>query len=181
MRMRHGAVLVALAGLLSQATPASASHCGAGSYGCCPEPSCDAQCCFPACQQQCCTKYKLVWDNCLETRWHTTYQTVCEQVTKQFCEQQCKECCHTVCRPVQETCYKECCHQVPKQICETCYKEVCCTQYKCCVEQRYHLCKRCEYQEVCYTKTKRHKCGEWVAEEYCVPGKKMKCRQECRE
>jgi hypothetical protein len=102
-------------------------------------------------------------------------------VTKQFCEQRFKECCHNVCRPVQETCYRECCHQVSKQICETCYKDVCSTQYKCCVDTRYHLCKRCENQEVCYNKTKKHKCGHWETEEYCVPGKKIKCRQECRD
>src|SRR5262249_57125422 len=52
MRMRHGAVLVALAGLLSQATPAWASHCGAGSYGSWGEPCLGAPGNFPNLHQQ---------------------------------------------------------------------------------------------------------------------------------
>src|SRR5207247_2577295 len=106
MRMRHGAVLVALAGLLSQAAPATAGHCGAGSYGCCEQPSCDAQCCFPACQAQCRTTYKLVYDTCMETRWHTCYQTVCETVMKPVCKTCYREECKTCFKPCYETCYR---------------------------------------------------------------------------
>src|SRR5262245_41665057 len=30
-------------------------------------------------------------------------------------------------------------------------------------------------------KTVEKKCGEWVVEQYCVPGKKTQCRRECRD
>jgi len=87
MRMRLAVpLLTALAGLCLAAQQAAASHCGAESYGCSPQPSCDAQCCFPACQQQCKTCYKLVYDTVLEKRWHTCYQTVQETVMKNVCK-----------------------------------------------------------------------------------------------
>ena len=101
MRMRLGApLLAALVGLLGAVQPAAAGDCGAAKYASCPEPCCDAQCCFSSCQQQCRTCYKLVYDTVLEKRWHTCYQTVQE----------------TVMKPVCKTCYRE--------ECKTCYKHV---------------------------------------------------------
>ena len=83
MRMRLGApLLVALVGLLGAAQSATAANCGCASYSSCAEPCCDSQCCFTACQQQFKTRYKLVWDTCLEKRWHTCYQTSQETVMK---------------------------------------------------------------------------------------------------
>ena len=66
-----------------------------------------------------------------------------------------KEVCTNVCRPVTETCMK--------QVCETCYKNVEETCYKDCVQTIS--------KQVCSTKTVSKKCGEWVCESYCVPGK----------
>src|SRR5271165_2430575 len=128
MRMRLAApLLVGLVGLCA-VNSASASHCGAGSYGCTDQPTCDAQCCFPAQCQQTRTVYKLVWDNVLEKRWHTCYQTVPEtvmkQVTKTCYRDEVKTCYKTVhetcwktvtetcCKPVTETCWKDCCYTV---------------------------------------------------------------------
>ena len=53
MRMRMGAtLLVAVCGLFGTVGGASASHCGAASYGCCPQPCCEAQSCYPSASQQ---------------------------------------------------------------------------------------------------------------------------------
>ena len=54
MRRRITAsLLAAVAALLGASQSASASHCGAASYGCCPQPVSDAQCCHPTqCKQQ---------------------------------------------------------------------------------------------------------------------------------
>src|SRR5262249_56544925 len=101
LRMLLGAsLMVALAGLFGAATTAAASHCGAANYNCCPQPQCDAQCCFSSCQQECRTCYKLVYDTVLEKRWQTCYRTVQETVMKPVC----KTCYRNECR----TCYKTC-------------------------------------------------------------------------
>src|SRR5262245_31745761 len=107
MRMRLGApLLAALVGLLGAVQTARASHCGAGNYDCCPQNSCDAQCCFTSCKQQCRPCYKLVYDTCLETRWHTCYQNVTETVMKPVCKTCYREECRTCYKPCYETCYK---------------------------------------------------------------------------
>src|SRR5262245_33901369 len=91
MRMRLGAtLLVAAASFAWFASPAQAAHCGAGSYGCGTQPTCDAQCNFGAHCNQCRPSYKVVYDNCTEKRFHTCYQNVTETVMKQ----------------VQKTCYR---------------------------------------------------------------------------
>ena len=108
MRMRLAApLLVGLVGLCA-AGSASASHCGADCYGCTAQPTCDAQCCFPAQCQQTKVVYKLVWDNCLEKRWHTTYQTVQETVMKNVCKTCYREECRSGVRNCTETCWKVC-------------------------------------------------------------------------
>ena len=107
MRMRLMAPLaVALLTLLGSAKPASAQLCGASTYSCCSQPSCDAQCCFSSCQQQCRTCYKLVYDNVLEKRWQTCYQTVQETVMKQVCKTCYRDECKTCYKPCYQTCYK---------------------------------------------------------------------------
>src|SRR5262249_51678983 len=89
------------------------------------------------------------------------------------------EVCCTVCRPVCETCYKEVCCTVCKPVCETCYKDVCCTTYTNSVETCYKECVKKVSRPVCTTKTVQKKCGEWVCETYCKPGKKVCCSDCC--
>jgi len=102
MRMRLGVpLLAAVAGLLGAVHPAAAANCGACSYSGCAQPTCDAQCCFTSCQQECKPKYKLVYDNVLETRWHTCYQTQQECVMKPVC----KTCYREECRTCMKPCY----------------------------------------------------------------------------
>src|SRR5919198_1405370 len=156
MRMRLGApVLAALAALLWAGQYAAAAHCGAGSYGCSPQPCGDAQCCFPACQAQIKTCYKLVYDTCLEKRWVTCYQTVQETVLKKVCE----------------TCYREDCKTCYKPCYETCIKEVCWTEYRTCVETCYKNVTRTVCRPVTTCKTVSRKVRECCTETYCVPGK----------
>jgi hypothetical protein len=229
MRMRVGALLAAVTGLVAQAQLATAGHGGAANYSSCPQPVASAHVSFPACQQQLQPGYRLVYDNVMETRWHTTYQTVQETVMKQVCKtcyreeprttyKTCYETCYKdvtcpVTRQVPVTCYKDVCYtvcrpaqvqqvkkvkaQVAKQICEqkvkcvedpvcrtvqeTCYKDVCCTTYKDVVETQYKCEKRKVCKPVTYMKTVTHKCNEWVEEQYCVPGKKIRCKEECRD
>src|SRR5579872_5062913 len=99
-------LLVALAGLYSSAGTAVAANCGAGTYGCCPQPTCDAQCCFPAISNLLRPRYQLVYDTVMEKRWHTCYQTVQETVQKQVCRTCYKEECKTCYKNCTETCYK---------------------------------------------------------------------------
>src|SRR5262245_45831546 len=134
MRMRLGAPLVvALVALFGATQSASAQHCGAATYGCCPQPSCDAQCCFSSAQNPNRTCYKLVYDTVLEKRWQTCYKTVNETVMQQvqktcyrnecrteYRTQQCtvmktvqQECV----KPCYTTCYKDC----PYTVCRPCY------------------------------------------------------------
>src|SRR5262249_54925706 len=109
----------------------------------------------------------------------------CCQVCKKVCEQHCREECHTVCRKVQETCVKEVCCTVCRPVTECVMKEVCCTAYKevteCCLQER----KRTVCKPVTTYKTVARKCGEWVNEEYTVPGKQCvkweKIPEECYE
>src|SRR5947209_8004669 len=167
MRMRMGVpMLVALVGLLGTVQAARASHCGAGKYDCCSQPCCEAQSCFSSCQTQCQPCYKLVYDTVLEKRWHTCYQNVTETVMKPVCKTCYREECKTCYKTVKETCYhtvQETCQRPVKQ---TCMKE--------CVE---YVCK-----PVCTMKTVQKKCGEWVTETYCVPGKtKTVWQKTCEE
>src|SRR5262249_41827312 len=107
MRMRLGAPLVvALVALFGAVQSAHANNCGAATYSCCPQPSCDAQCCFSSAQNQCRTAYKLVYDTVLEKRWQTCYKQVNETVMQQ----------------VQKTCYRN--------ECRTCYRTQQCTVMK---------------------------------------------------
>src|SRR5262249_52480718 len=148
MRMRLAApLLAAVAGLFGAVQSASAGPVGASGYGGCPEPWCDAQCCFPSCCQQGKTCYRLADDAGMEKRWETCYQTVCETCYKNVCKtcyrEECKTCmknvcetcyrdeCYTVCRPVCHTTFKEVCETVCRPHCETCYKQV-----------PYTICKR---------------------------------------
>src|SRR5262249_15769616 len=70
-----------------------------------------------------------------------------------------------------ETCYKDVCQTVCKPVCETCYKDVCCTTYNTVTETCYKNVTRTVCKPVCSMKTVQKKCGEWVTEQYCVPGK----------
>src|SRR6476661_4346241 len=125
MRMRLGAPLaVAVVGLLWAASPANAAFNGATKYANCPQSCCDAQSCFSSVQQQCRTRYQLVYDNVLEKRFHTTYQTVNETVMKQVCK--------TCYRTEQKTCYKTCR--------ETTYKMVECQVQKPCYQTVMKAC-----------------------------------------
>src|SRR4051812_40461091 len=113
-------LLVALAGLIGSAGTAAAANCGAGSYGCCPQPTCDAQCCFPAATCSLKPRYQLVHDTVMEKRWHTCYQTVQETVNKQVTKTCYREECRTCYKNVQETCYRTveqtCCRPVTETI-----------------------------------------------------------------
>src|ERR1043165_4048700 len=93
-------LLIALAGLFGMAGTAAASHCGAESYGCCNQPTCDAQSCFGAISNLLRPRYQLVYDTVMEKRWHTCYQTVTETVMKPVCK--------TCYRDEVKTCYKNC-------------------------------------------------------------------------
>src|SRR5262249_11543147 len=73
---------------------------------------------------------------------------------------------------IPETCYKEVCCTVCRPVCETCMKEVCCTTYNTVQETCYRECKKTVCKPVCEMKTVQKKCGEWVCETYCVPGRK---------
>src|SRR2546421_624028 len=107
MYKRMGAlVLVVLASLFGANRAADASGCGAGGYGCCPQPTCDAQSCFPAVQKQCRVSYQLVYDTVHEKRWHTCYQTVQETVMRNVTKTCYREEQRTCYRTVHETCYK---------------------------------------------------------------------------
>src|SRR5262245_6091087 len=246
MRMRLGALLAVVTGLVAQAQLATAGHCGAANYSSCPQPVCDAQVSFSSCQQQGHGPCRLVYENVMETRYRTCYQTVQETVMKQVCKtcyreeprttfKTCKDTCYkevhcpfttkvpvtcykdvpcTVCKPVTVQKVQTVKAQVAKQICEqgvrcvydpvcktvqkTCYrdlgpaqvcrpspqpvyKDVCTTCYKDVVETQY----RCEKRKVCkpvtYMKTVTHKCNEWVEEQYTVPGKKIRCKEQVRD
>src|SRR5579883_2567637 len=119
MNIRMSAPLVvALVSLLAAVQPAAASNCGAANYSCCPQPTCDAQCCFPAAQQQLRTTYKLVYSTELEKRWTTCYQTVQETVMKEVCKTCYREEQKTCYKPCYTTAYKEC----PITVNKPCYK-----------------------------------------------------------
>src|SRR3954468_11968129 len=106
MRMQVGATLLCavVAGLSMAVQSASASHCGAASYGCCPQPACDAQCCYPTATTQLKTCYKLVYDTVMEKRWTTCYQTVNETVMKTVCRTCYRDECKTCYKPCYSTC-----------------------------------------------------------------------------
>src|SRR5262249_23294908 len=53
-----------------------------------------------------------------------------------------------------------------------CYKDVCVTCYNTVQETCYKDCVKTICKPVCTMKTVQKKCGEWVTEEYTVPGKK---------
>ena len=105
MRMRLGAPLTAiLVGLLGAVQGASASHFGADCYdGCSRSRAATPSRASRPASSRCKTCYKLVWDNVMEKRWHTTYQTVQETVMKQVCKtcyrDECKTCYRTCTRP----------------------------------------------------------------------------------
>jgi hypothetical protein len=63
--------------------------------------------------------------------------------------------CETHCRTVQETC------------CKT----VCCTTYTNEVQTCYRECVKTVCRPVTTCKTVEKKCGEWVTEQYCIPGR----------
>ena len=123
MRMRLGVpLLAAMVGLLGAVQNAAASYCGADKYTNCSEP-CEAQCCFSSCCEQVKVRYKLVWDTCLEKRWHTCYQTVQETVMKPVCKTCYREECKTCYKPCYETCYKTVQQNCCKPVYQTCWKE----------------------------------------------------------
>src|SRR5262245_57855187 len=194
MRMRLGALLVALAGLC-QAHNAMADHCGATQYSSCPQPCCEAQSSYPCQQGQCKTVYKQVYDNVLETRWHTCYKTVPETVMKNVTKTCYRDECKTVCKPVYTTQYrveeKVCC----KPVCKTCYREEICTVNKPCYETqfkecRYQICKKVPetcYKEVCVTVCKPvcevhcHKACHQVTKQICEQHCREVCENVCRQ
>jgi hypothetical protein len=95
----------------------------------------------------------------------------CHQVTKQICEQHCREVCQTVCRPVTEACHKNVCVQVSKCLTETVMKQVCTPVCKdVCETVMKEVCEKV-CRPVTTTKCVTKKCGEWVTETYCVPGR----------
>src|SRR5262245_40747599 len=110
MWMRMGVTLGVVIGLFAAAQSARASHCGAASYGCCPQPACDAQCCYPTASSQLRTTYKLVYDTVMEKRWVTCYQTVQETVMKNVTRTCYRDECQTCYKPCYQTCYKDCCY-----------------------------------------------------------------------
>src|SRR5207253_206803 len=78
-------------------------------------------------------------------------------------------------KPVVEHLEKEVCVTTCKPVTECVIKDVCCTAYKevieqCCKEVKKTVCK-----PVTTCKTVSKKVGEWVCEEYCVPGRKTTC------
>jgi hypothetical protein len=95
-------------------------------------------------------------------------------VTKCQCETHYREWCKTVCKPICETHCKEVCCTVCKPVCETCYKDVCTTCYRDEVTTCYKTVCKQQCKQICECKTVTKKCGEWVCEPYCVPGKKIK-------
>src|SRR5437016_5473728 len=124
MRMRLGASLVvALGALLGAVRPAAASHCGAATYSCCQQPSCDAQCCFSSCQQQCRVTYKLVYDEVLEKRWRVCYKNVQETVMKPVCKTCYRDECETCYKTCSQTCYKTVTQECFRPVYQQCWKD----------------------------------------------------------
>ena len=99
-------LVVALVSLLAAAQPAFAQHVGATHYGS-SSASCDAQTVYASSQLQNRVTYKLVYDDVLEKRWHTTYQTVTETVNKQVTR-------HRLPRRVQDLLPAGATHRLPR-------------------------------------------------------------------
>jgi hypothetical protein len=125
------------------------------------------------CMKECC---EVVCKPVQEVHCHKC----CHQVCKTIQEQKCQEVCEKVCKPVTEKHCHKACHQVCKCVQETVMKTVCCTEMKECQETRYKCCKHKEWKQYCYNKSVKHKCGEWVTEQVCVPHK-VRYVEECRD
>jgi hypothetical protein len=144
------------------------------------------------------------WQTCYRTVCETVPKMVCKTCYRDECKTVCKpcttieykeckfnvcervpvtcmkECCEIVCKPVQEVHCHKCCHQVCKCVQETVMKNVCCTEMKECQETRYKCYKHKEWKQYCYNKSVKHRCGEWVTEQVCVPHK-VRYVEECRD
>src|SRR5262249_23303380 len=104
-----------------------------------------------------------VWQTCRYTVQTPVRRTVMRTCTYTVCrpvrETVMKECRYTVCRPVQSTSLKTVTETCYQNVTETCYKEVC---EKVCVPRSF-------------TKQVTRECGEWVEQQYYVPGKTVCC------
>src|SRR5688572_29499126 len=148
MRMRKGApLLFALVALLGAIQSASASHCGAARFSIFRNANCDAQNCYSSCQEQNRVCYKLVYDNVMEKRWHTSYKTVCETVNKQVTRTCYRDECKTMYRDCHVTRYKDVVQECYRPVTRTCWKEVpfteCRPQIEHCVKDVVCTVRRC--------------------------------------
>jgi len=101
------------------------------------------------------------------------------QIQKQVSEQHVKECLMQICKPVCETHHKTVCCQVCKVIDDPCVKNCCCTVWENQTETCFKECVTKCSKPVVTCKSVTKKCGEWVCETYCKPGRCITCWVDC--